>query len=61
LSGAKFTCFASARVQILTQEARSERNKLQAAYNMAWLTTYTEQLTRIAQVFAPVKQVKQVN
>jgi hypothetical protein len=48
-------------VQILTQEARSERNKLQAAYNMAWLTTYTEQLTRIAQVFAPVKQVKQVN
>ena len=58
---AKFTCVASTTVQILTQEARSERNKLQAAYNMAWLTTYTEQLTRIAQVFAPVKQVKQVH
>jgi hypothetical protein len=30
--------------------ARSEKNKLQAQYNMAWLTTYTEQLSRIAKV-----------
>ena len=30
--------------------ARSEKNKLQAQYNMAWLTTYTEQLARIAKV-----------
>jgi hypothetical protein len=38
------------RGHIARIQARSEKNKLQAQYNMAWLATYTEQLTRIAKV-----------